>query len=377
MAMLAQIGFAWIGHYILPFVLMITPIVFFHELGHFLVARACGVRVDTFSIGFGPAIVSWHDRKKTLWKISWIPLGGYVKFLGDASAASVPDTEGLASMSPEERAEAFPLKPLWQRALVVVAGPVANFILAIAIFAGFLMIFGEVYVPPVVNAVVVGSPAAAAGIRPGDKIVSIDGDAVSNFDDIRPMIQGKAGENIPVVVQHSGSMLTLHVTPRTGTEKLFGSVEQVVLLGIQSPQLKAMSVRRFGPGEAIIGGIQKTWSIVRLTFDFAIKRFTFQVSSDQIRGPVGIWQASVQVASVSWLYLVQLAALLSVSVGLINLFPIPVLDGGHLLYYGCEAVLGRPLGARAQDVGFRLGLALILGLFLFATWNDVARLLKP
>jgi regulator of sigma E protease len=365
----------WLFQNVLPFVLLITPVVFFHELGHFLVARACGVTVETFSIGFGPAIVGWTDRKGTRWKISWIPLGGYVKFLGDANVASMPDSEQLESMSEDDRKDAFPFKPLYQRALVVVAGPLANFILAISIFAGLFLIFGTPVIKPVVSRVTSNGPAAHAGLHAGDMIISVDGVAVQSFNEIPGIIFDKVGQTIPVVVDRNGKVIRLGIAPYSDTDKETG--ERVGRFGIGWPDRKYWSVRRYGPFEALAAGAGSTWTVVDKTFDLVIKRFTFQLGQGQIRGPLGIAQVSARVASVSWVDFIQLAALISVSVGLINLFPIPVLDGGHLLYYGFEAVLGKPLGARAQDVGFRLGLALMLGFFLFATWNDLARLLHP
>jgi regulator of sigma E protease len=371
----AQALFTWIVQEMLPFVLMITPIVFFHELGHFLAARACGVSVDTFSIGFGPAIVSWHDRKGTQWKISWIPLGGYVKFLGDINPVSFTEADQVQSLSANDKASAFAFKPLYQRALIVVAGPVANFVLAIVILAGFLMAFGSVVVAPVVSKVVPGSPAQAAGIHVGDTIVSVNGQRIESFEQIPGVIWDQAGKEVTLIVARQGNTITLHAVPRLSSHREFG--QRIAQIGLEGPTSSQWKVVHYGPVAAVAEASRQTWSVIDQTFAFIVKRFTFQLSNDQIRGPLGIAQISAQVAAISWFSLFRLAAIVSISVGLINLFPIPVLDGGHLLYYGCEAVLGRPLGARAQDVGFRLGLAFILGLFLFATWNDIARLLKP
>jgi regulator of sigma E protease len=365
----------WIVQNVLPFLLMITPVVFFHELGHFLAARACGVSVESFSIGFGRTLVSWRDRKGTCWKISWIPLGGYVKFLGDTSVVSFTEADQAAKLSEKDKATAFAFKPVQQRAFIVAAGPLANFIFAIAILAGFLMAFGSVAIAPVVSRVLPGSPAAEAGIHAGDTIISVNGKTIDNFDQIPAAIWDQAGQKIAVVVERQGKTITLDAVPRMSTTEEFG--QHVAQLGIEGPTSKQWKVVRYGPISAIAEATRQTWSVIQQTLVFLFERFTLLPSGDQIRGPLGIAQISAQVASVSWLSLIRLAAFVSISVGLINLFPIPVLDGGHLLYYGCEAVLGRPLGARAQDVGFRLGLALILGLFLFATWNDIARLLMP
>jgi regulator of sigma E protease len=374
----AQGLLAWPVQNILPFLLLITPVVFIHELGHFLVARAFGVKVETFSIGFGPAIVSWRDRKDTKWKISWIPLGGYVQFLGDMNAASMPDQEQLDQLSAKDRSVAFPFKPLYQRALIVLAGPMANFVLAITILATFLLVFGSYLVTPVVSRVVPGSAAAAAGIHAGDVIVSIADEKIQSFDEIPAFVWDRAGQSLPIEVRRGGAQLLLHVTPRLTTIKSVGGAQRVGMLGIGGPtSTKQVTRITYGLFGAVAEASHETWSYVTTTVDFLFRRFTFRLSADQLRGPIGIAQISAQVAAVSYLSLVKLAAFISISLGLVNLFPIPVLDGGHLLYYGCEALLGRPLGARAQDVGFRLGLALMLGFFLFATWNDLARLLQP
>jgi regulator of sigma E protease len=374
----AQGLIVWILQNIVPFLLLITPVVFFHELGHFSVARAFGVRIDTFSIGFGPAVVSWRDRTGTLWKICWVPLGGYVKFFGDMNAASMPDQEQLEQISPEDRTVAFPFKPLYQRALIVLAGPAANFVLAITILTAFLLIFGSYIITPLVGKVVPGSAADAGGIRAGDMIVSIAGHEVRSFDDIPQIVWDRAGQNLPIEVRRGNKSLSLYVTPRLTDIKGVGGTQRVGQIGIASSASATTLTRvSYGPFAAIGEASRETWSYVSTTFDFLLRRFTFRLGADQMRGPIGIAQISAQVAAVSYLSLVKLAAFISISLGLVNLFPIPVLDGGHLLYYAFEALLGRPLGARAQDVGFRLGLALMLGFFLFATWNDLARLLKP
>jgi regulator of sigma E protease len=360
----------WLLSYVLPFVIIITPVVFFHELGHFSVARYFGVRVETFSIGFGPAIVSWVDRKGTRWKISWIPLGGYVKFFGDMDAASTPDRDAQEHMTEAERSVAFPFKPVYQRALIVAAGPAANFVLAIVALTLFFAIFGSVTAPALVSAVVPKSPAFAAGFQKGDLIVDINGRQVETFDDVTAVVAMRPGEPLNVTVDRSGKVFLLHVTPRlTVLKDQFGEVEKIGRLGIEA-QPKFV---RYGPFAAFREACHTTWLIVQTTLDLRTRLFTSSAAVSQLHGPLGIAKLSAEVAKVSFLSLAKLAAFISVSIGLVNLFPIPLLDGGHLLYYGVEAVLGRPLGARAQDVGFRLGLAVMLGLMLLATWNDLVR----
>jgi regulator of sigma E protease len=362
-------------HYIVPFLLMITPIVFFHELGHFLAGRACGVRIDTFSIGFGPALASWRDRFGTRWKIAAIPLGGYVKFFGDDNAASVPDRERLSHLSAEDRRVAFPLKPLWQRAIIVAAGPVANFVLAIVILAGFLMAFGAYIAAPVVSKVVPGSPAQEAGFHAGDTIVSVNGTSIQSFDEIRGVVWDRAGEMLTIRVQRQGKVVPLHVTPRLSTENLPGGKQKVAMLGITGPtDLKLWKHLTYGPFAATAEAGRETWSIITSTFDQLGRIVSGKGRTAELSGPIGIAKLSGDVAAVSYLSLFRLAALISISIGLVNLFPIPILDGGHLLYYGFEAMLGRPLGAKAQDLGFRLGLAVMVCLMLLAAWNDLSRL---
>lgn len=364
-----------IVHYIVPFLIMITPIIFFHELGHFLAARACGVRIETFSIGFGPAITSWRDRHGTRWKIAWVPLGGYVKFFGDDNAASVPDRQRLESMPAHERSVAFPLKPLWQRALIVAAGPAANFVLAIVILAAFLIAFGAYVAAPVVSRVLPASAAATAGLHAGDTILAINGTRIESFDEIRALVWDHPGETLSVTLRRAARTLVLHVTPRATLENLPGGAQKVGLLGIDGPtSLSQWRHVSYGPVAAVDEACSETWSIVATTFEHLWRIVAGSGKPNELSGVIGIAKLSGDVAAVSYLSLFRLAALISISIGLVNLFPIPILDGGHLLYYGFEAVLGRPLGPRAQDVGFRLGLAMMLGLMLLAAWNDLVRL---
>ncbi len=363
--------FSWSLYGIPAFLFLITVVVFFHELGHFSVARLFGVRVETFSIGFGRALYSWTDKKGTLWKISWVPLGGFVKFFGDADGASTPDREAAARMNAADRSVAFPFKPLWQRALIVVAGPVANFVLAFVILAVFFMAIGRMLTTTDVTAVTPKSAAAAAGIHAGDKIVSIDGETISGYEEIQQIVSVSAGIRLPIVVNRTGHLLTLYVTPReTEITDRFNNKIKVGQLGIMNRSPRTFV--RLGPVDAAGAAVSEIRDIISVTF--RARSQLFKGNASQLSGPIGIAKLSGQVASVSFLALIQLAALLSVSIGLVNLFPIPLLDGGHLLYYACEGVLGRPLGERAQDVGFRLGLAVVLGIFILATWNDLVRL---
>ena len=358
----------WSVYGIPAFLFLITVVVFFHELGHFAVARWFGTRIETFSIGFGPAIFKWTDRKGTVWKISWIPLGGYVKFFGDADGASTPDREAAARMSPEDRKVAFPYKPLYQRALIVAAGPIANFILAITILMGLFMLSGQVVLPARVGYVQPHSAAEAAGVKVGDQIVSVDGVAIPSYQKMVMLVSISAGQSLPVTIDRAGHRFTLFITPRETTDE---NGNRVGRIGVGPGKLVKPSLVRLGPVDAFNAAVGEISDILSTTY----RALTHSPSgAKQLSGVIGIAKLSGQVAEVSILALVELIALLSVSIGLVNLFPIPLLDGGHLLYYACEGVLRRPLSERAQDVGFRLGLAVVLGIFLLATWNDLVRL---
>ena len=359
--------------FIIPFLLVMTVIVFFHELGHFALARRFGVKVDVFSIGFGREIIGWTDRHGTRWKIGWLPLGGYVKFVDDENAASAPAAGARECDDPGS----FHCKPLWQRALIVAAGPLANFVLAIVIFAGLYSIAGVPVMEPVVNQVMPGSPAEKAGIRPGDRIVSIDGETVESFLDISNIVALKAGRQVTVVVERGGVKVPLVV--RIGEREIsdgIGGKLRVGFLGVAHTAEGGVRFERKGPLEALGMGIKSTWNIISGTMVYLKEMIVGRQSADQLAGPIRIAQISQKAAETSWLALVQLAAVLSVSIGLINLFPIPMLDGGHLFYYAIEAIRGKPLSESAQEFGFRIGLALVLALMLVATFNDIMHLFR-
>ena len=358
------------------FLFVITLVVFFHELGHFLIARACGVKVDIFSVGFGREIVGFNDRSGTRWRISWIPVGGYVKFAGDINAASMPDAEAAARLSPAERKHVLFFKPLWQRAAVAAAGPMANFVLAIVLFTGLNLYSGHNVLAPVVGGVVKDSPAAVAGIQTGDRITAIDGNAISDFEQLPEIVSVSGGRNLAVTLSRAGQIMTVHVAPHMmRTRDILGDMSDTMVIGVrQSTRASDWSHQSYGFFGAAGAASTESWDIAKTTVQGIAQMVRGYASADQFRGPLGIAKMTRQVATFGFLALLNLAAVLSVSIGLANLFPIPLLDGGHLLYYGCEAVLGRPLGERAQDVGFRLGLVLVLGLMLLTTWNDLVRL---
>ena len=362
--------------YIIPFLLVLGLIVFVHEMGHFLVARWCGVAVDRFSIGFGPEIVGRTDRHGTRWTLAVVPLGGYVKFAGDDNAASVPDRAALARMTEAEKRTNFQLKPLWQRAAVVVAGPVANFLLAIAIFAVFFMLQGKPVTDTEISAVVPDSPAAEAGFQPGDSILAIEGRTLESFSDLQRAVSRSPGEPLVFTVERGGERLEITATPeRRELEDAVGGTYVAGVLGVQREVGdEGIARERLGPVAAVGAGVSETWFITTRTVEVVSGIVTGTQPASQLGGPLRIAQVSGEVASMGIAALFSLAAMLSVSIGLINLAPIPLLDGGHLLFYGIEAIRGRPVPERAQDVGFRIGLFLVLLLMGFATFNDIVQL---
>jgi regulator of sigma E protease len=362
--------------YVIPFVFVLSLVVFFHELGHFLVARRCGVRIMVFSIGFGPEIVGFDDRYGTRWKISAIPLGGFVKFFGDDNAASVPDTARIAAMDAQERAQSFAFQPVYKRAAIVVAGPLANFVLAIVIFAGVFMLYGKQTMSARVDSVLADSAAAAAGFKPGDLVVAIDGRPIDNFAEMQRIVSTSAGETLTIAVDRDGFQQVLKATPALKEVKdNFGNVQRIGVLGIsRSMAPEDLKLHPVSPPQAIWMSVQETWSVIDRTLGYIGGVIVGREAANQLGGPIRIAQMSGQVASFGFVPLIQLAAVLSVSIGLLNLFPIPLLDGGHLLFYTIEALRGRPLSERAQEVGFRIGLAIVLMLMIFATFNDIVHL---
>ena len=362
--------------YIVPFLFVLTIVVFFHELGHFLVARRCGVKVLTFSIGFGPEILGFFDRFGTRWKISAVPLGGYVKFFGDENAASVPDQETVAQMTEAEKAVSFVHQRVSPRAAVVAAGPIANFILAIAIFAGIFMLYGKQTTSARVDTVQTASAAEAAGFKPGDLVTAIDGEKIDSFADMQRIVSVSAGETLTIEVDRGGAHVVLKATPQLKELKdNFGNVHRLGVLGISRSMAPGdIKTQKLSPPQALLAGVQETWFVVDRTLSYIGGVVVGREAADELGGPIRIAQVSGQVASAGFVALIHLTAVLSVSIGLLNLFPIPLLDGGHLLFYAIEAIRGRPLSERAQEVGFRIGLAIVVLLMIFATFNDILHL---
>jgi regulator of sigma E protease len=362
--------------FVIPFLFVLAIVVFFHELGHFLIARWAGVKVLTFSLGFGPELAGFNDRHGTRWKISAVPLGGYVKFFGDDTEASTPSAEALANMTEQERADSFHHKKVGPRAAIVAAGPIANFLLAIVIFTGLFTFLGKPSTTARVDKVEANSAAAAAGFQVGDVVTSIDGTRIDSFSDMQRIVGIRAGEKLTFTVKRGDATLKLQGTPELKeTKDPFGNVRRAGVLGItRQTSAGDVTTERVDPATALLLGVKETWFVVERTFAYIGGIFTGRESADQIGGPLRIAQISGQVASIGLAPLVQLAAVLSISIGLLNLFPIPLLDGGHLLFYAVEAVRGRPLSDRAQEMGFRIGLGLVLMLMVFATYNDILHL---
>jgi regulator of sigma E protease len=373
--LLGSVGF--VTGYIIPFLIVLTLIVFVHEMGHYLAGRWSGIGITAFSVGFGPELLGFTDRHGTRWKLSAIPLGGYVKFYGDDDAASTPDYDAISALPESERGRTFLGAALWKRAVTVAAGPIANFILAIAIFAVMFSIYGRQIADPVVAEVREASAAAEAGVKPGDLLVALDGNPVVTFDDVRRYVSVRPEISVVVTVRRDGMDLDLPMVPqRTEIADQFGNKMELGIIGIVTDQESGnFRVVEYGPVEALGQGVLQSWHIVTGTFDYLSNLVTGRMKADQLGGPIRVAQASGQMATLGVAAVLQLAAVLSVSIGLLNLMPVPVLDGGHLMFYAVEAVRGKPVGPGAQEIAFRFGMALVLMLMVFATWNDISMLL--
>jgi regulator of sigma E protease len=363
--------------YILPFLFVLGVVVFVHELGHFLAARWCGVTVETFSIGFGPKIAGFYDRKGTFWQVAWLPLGGYVKFKGDENAASLPQAGDVENLPAAERAGNFHAAPLGHRAFIIAAGPLANFLLAIVVFSAFFMIAGKPIAEPRIASVQEGSAADRAGLKPGDRVLQIGGSPISSFDELQKVVMLSAGQELLLLIDRAGVSQAIRVTPevREMDDPLAGKTKRAVLGVTRSNAPEHMRVEHYDPITAIGMGLSETAFWIKQPFVFIRDLINRNADVEQLGGPIRIAELSGKVAAFGFDQLIRLIAILSVSIGLLNLFPIPVLDGGHLVYYGIEAILGRPLSRAAQEAGFKVGLLLLGMLMLLVTWNDVSRYL--
>lgn len=358
-------------HTVIAFLVVLTVVVFFHELGHYWIARLCGVRVETFSVGFGREIFGRTSKSGTRWKLCMIPFGGYVKFFGDAGATSNPDKEAISEMSAADRAVSFHHKSLGQRAAIVAAGPIANFILAIVILAAVFMAVGRPFTPAVIGEVMEESAAAEAGLEPGDRIVAIDGSEIERFESLREIVMFNPGVPLRLTVERDGQALTLEAVPRPSeiTDDL-GNTHSIGLLGVAVGNREFV---RLGPFGALGAAVIDTYSLVSRSLQGLGQIITGARDADELGGPILIAQMSGERAEEGLVPLLEFMVILSATLGLINLFPIPVLDGGHLAFYAIEAVRGRPMGARAQEVGYMIGLAMVVMLMVFATFNDLRR----
>ena len=382
---------------LLAFVFVLSIVVVVHELGHYWAARIFDTEIDQFSIGFGRALIHWRDKYGVQWRVGWLPLGGYVRFAGDENAASVPDQDDLQALRRaviETRGEAalgryFQFKPLWQRAIITAAGPISNFILAIVLFAALVMAFGEIWIEPKVKLSTPTGAAAVAGVRDGDVIQRMNGEAIRSFGDLQSFTRTHAGTKVVIDLDRQGAPVTVTATPvLTQIDDRVGGRMKVGILGLESHPDVRIERRRLNPIDAVGYGAGQTWRVLSLTVTYLGKVITGKIPADQIGSLLGIGNTAGKVAqagaegapNAAWglfgavVALLSLTAYLSISVGFMNLLPLPVLDGGHLVFYAYEAVARRPLPVRIQAVSYRLGLALLVGFMLFATWNDLQRL---
>jgi regulator of sigma E protease len=360
---------------VISFLVVLSIVVFVHEFGHFIVARWCGVAVRTFSIGFGREIFGFTDRKGTRWRVAWIPLGGYVKFVDDENAASQPSEGSLARMTPEERRGAFQTKAIWQRAAVVFAGPAANFLLALVIYTAVNFWVGVHTIAPRIGEVKPDMPAAAAGFQPGDVITSIDGDPIVGFEDVQRIIAGNGDRKLHFGIDRSGQKLTLDVVPKVQKQgDGFGGSFQRGLIGITpagSPE--TIETKQVGLIEAAGLGVRETYQDIAQTLKGIGDILTRRQAADQMGGPILMAQVTAKVAGLGVEPMLRWSAFISANIGFLNLLPVPILDGGHLLFCAIEAVRRRPLSRRTQEIGFQIGIALVLMLMVYVNMNDILR----
>ena len=361
--------------YTVPFLAVLTVIVFFHEMGHFLVGRLFGVQIDAFSLGFGPELAHYVDRKGTRWRLALLPLGGYVKFHGDADGASMTHTAATEAMTPSELSKTLLAQRVWKRAAVVVAGPVANFVVAIVVFAGLFFFSGRAVIVPQIGAVQPGSAAASAGFQPKDLITSVNGEALDSFEDMQRIVQTSEGGPLVFGIKRGDSQLTLTAQPRRQTiSTMFGPLKTNVLGVVADGSPANVHMVRSGLVKSVELGASETWFVVESTGRYLKGLIAGRESADQLSGPIRIAQVSGQVAQLGIAPLLNLAAILSISIGLLNLVPIPMLDGGFLMFFAFEAIRGRALKERTMEVGFRIGLTFVAALSIFVAINDISHI---
>ncbi len=361
---------ASVSSWILPFLIMLTVLVFVHEMGHFWVARRCGVRVEVFSIGFGPEIFGWNDRNGTRWRFSAIPIGGYVKMFGEQASGADVNVEAPV-ISESERAESFAAKTLAQRSAIVFAGPAANFVLAVVLLAGMFMVVGQPFTPADISAVQPGSAADKAGLEPGDVIVAINGTEIERFEQVVSIVQIAPGQSLEIEVERGGRRVVLNaVAGFHEFEDRFGNTQTIGRLGVSRGGGDRKLVRH-GPATALWRASVETVVLSGRILDFVWQMITGTRTTKELGGPIRIAQMSSDMWQLGIESMIMFTVALSINLGLLNLFPVPMLDGGHLLFYFFEAIRGKPLGERTQEYGFRIGIVMVLGLMVFATWNDL------
>jgi regulator of sigma E protease len=359
---------------IIPFLIVLTVIVFVHEMGHYLVARWCGIAIQTFSIGFGPELAGFNDKAGTRWRVSLIPLGGYVRFVGDMNATSAtPDAEVIANAGPELAPRLFVNKNVWQRIAVAAAGPAANVVFTFLVLYALLLGYGRYTIPPVIGDVVAGGVAAHAGLQPGDRILSVDGFAVNGFEDFQRLISTAPERSVTIVLERKGADQTVTLTPDAVEQAdMFGTMHRTGRIGVsRSVSQSDITLYRPGPVEAVGMTFEEVRFIVDRTGAFLGDFFVGRGDVKELGGPVKVAKVSGEVATLGAVPLINLMALLSLNIGLFNLLPVPMLDGGHLLYFFIEAIRGRPLSPRVQEIGFRFGLALVFTITIFTLYNDI------
>ena len=361
-------------NYIIPFLILITIVVFIHEYGHYYFAKKYGVGITDFSIGFGKEIFGWEDKSGTRWKICWIPLGGYVKFFGDRNVFSQSEQQNIINQYKEEdRKKLFILKPLYQRSVIVAAGPLANFVLAIVIFAMIYMFVGKDMTPAIIDEVQKDSPAFVAGMKKNDKIISIDNKKVQSILEVSTFINVSTSETIEFIVLRNDQEISLLVKPNLldGKDSLGNSVKKRMIgIRLSSPN-NEFQKEHLGPSKAVYYSLKEVWFVTTTSLNYIGKMITGSADTSQLGGPIRIAKITGQISEYGFVPFFSIMAYISISLGLINLFPIPLLDGGHLMFYLFEKMLGKPLSQKTQEVFFRIGLFLLLSLMFFVTFNDL------
>ena len=355
--------------YLIPFIMILSVLVFVHEYGHFWVARRCGVFVEVFSIGFGRELFGWHDRRGTRWRVAILPLGGYVRMRGDGDEASSPDDQAVARMSEAERATAFPGQPVLNRMAIVAAGPAANILFAIVVMAFMFMTVGQSYTPAVVGEILPDTPAATAGLQPGDRFVSLDGQVVQRFEDLQRIVSLRPGEELLAEIDRDGRIVQIPLTPeRIERPDSFGNPQAFGRIGVARTGYESV---RHDPFSAIIEATHQSWVLTGTIIDVVWQIVSGTRPANEIGGVARIAHMSGEVTQIGSVAILHFMVLLSLNLALINLLPVPMLDGGHLLFFAIEALRGKPLPERVRDAGLRIGFGMVIALMVFASWNDL------